>query len=1442
MPDQPPAARSWRLNVRSLVTLSVLLALGVAAVASAWMLQQTRGRSALVTQARRLMAGGKDDLALSFLNQYLDGAPRDLEALDLKGEVLARSARSPEHLDEVIKLSESILRLDPRPRDESGLRRSLATRRRLVEAYLARGPLMSRVEASYTSAETLARGLADQTGEAADLRLHAQALERLGALGNSARLAEAAARYEQARAKDPRDVAVGEQAARLYFFRLKDPARARAVLESLTRDGATAPALLAAARVYAEVAAGHTAEADAAAASAARAQVNALLARAVAIAPRDRDVRLAAADVALTNRRPAEAAEHLAQIQGKDREDHRFRTLEGLVALYQNKTADALESWRSGLIATAGSDAELSWRLAFVLLHLGRIEEADLLIAQFRRNYGGEEVPPAAHYLEGLKQLKLNRPAAAAAELEKGRAKVPATLKPQYYYALGQAREASRDEMRAMEAYGVALAADPKMAAPRLARARMLRARRPEDAAEELTRGLAEAGEDPTLLAALAELELRKQLRVPAPRRRDWAPLQGLLERGRRAAPGLPALAILTAEALAAQGKAEDAVAMLARATAIDKTDVELWAARAERLAALGRLGEALMVLDQASDPKAAGDQARLRILRARILTLQGHGREARDGLVRDLERVRLDQRPQLWKALGELYTAQGDAKGARQAFATWAELLPEDPLPRLAVLEMALSDPSGDTDATVRGCLRALEAIGGLYGRVGEALYLLRDRAGSAEPRPEREARLARAAGILERVEAEAPRLHYAPLLRGFLAEQRQDLAAAASSYEKALKAEGGLAALPRLVRLYGQMKGRDADLRRLAETYAVAAPGIGRLTAETYARQGEKDKAAELARRVAAGDPESLDVQVWQARVLNTLGRPEEAEKTLRALIEKDPGALGPWLALEYFQVGRKDQAGAVATVEAMIRKVQDVPRPELVWAQAWRVAGETQRADSAFEAALARWPDDPGVTRAAAQYYEAGGRRAQAEKVLRDVLARDASQRWAARGLAVLLSARAGDPESWASAWALVKDPVPGGDLPEDRLIRAIVLARGPEARNRAEATGMLGRLVEDLPADLPAAATARGLLTRLVLPDDPARAADLAAIDARAPSAGPAELTLHAEALIAAKRLDEADRQVGRLVALAPEGSTSLPLRMRLARARGQGAQAAEALEREAATKIDGPDGEAAGRLMVQTLLLELDQPAAAERVAGLLKARYPKTSDVLAAVLARQGRRDEALKLYLDAIEQGEPAQILEAARNTLALIARDQSEPASVGLAETVIDAARRKDPKSPELLAMAGYVRHFQGRYDEEVRIYEEALAGKPNDPQLLNNLAWTLSEGLKRPEQALTRIDEAIRKGRPVRPQFYDTRGVIYTRLGRHAEAIRDLELAVLDRPTGLVWAHLARAYHKAGKADKFREARGKARSANPPLTPEAVEALERAELVPLIFEDVK
>src|SRR5262245_65836724 len=95
---------------------------------------QTGGkRGALLVLANQQAEAHHDDKALSYLNEYLRANPQNAEALDLKAELLARSARSAEHLRDAMNLGDQVLRLQP----EDDL--SQKVRRRQIELYLRSG-------------------------------------------------------------------------------------------------------------------------------------------------------------------------------------------------------------------------------------------------------------------------------------------------------------------------------------------------------------------------------------------------------------------------------------------------------------------------------------------------------------------------------------------------------------------------------------------------------------------------------------------------------------------------------------------------------------------------------------------------------------------------------------------------------------------------------------------------------------------------------------------------------------------------------------------------------------------------------------------------------------------------------------------------------------------------------------------------------------------------------------------------------------------------------------------------------------------------------------------------------------------------------------------------------------------------------------------------------
>jgi tetratricopeptide (TPR) repeat protein len=217
-----------------------------------------------------------------------------------------------------------------------------------------------------------------------------------------------------------------------------------------------------------------------------------------------------------------------------------------------------------------------------------------------------------------------------------------------------------------------------------------------------------------------------------------------------------------------------------------------------------------------------------------------------------------------------------------------------------------------------------------------------------------------------------------------------------------------------------------------------------------------------------------------------------------------------------------------------------------------------------------------------------------------------------------------------------------------------------------------------------------------------------------------------------------------------------------------------------------------------------LLSGMNQPEAAERVARkLAKHCGPRGDCVLAETLAARGKLDDAATL----LEQADKAGVHTAAGSSaLTLATAPGADSRWIGLADRFLAAAVKSKP-TVDLLQKQAVVCHFQRKFEQEIQIYQSLLKMNPENYFFLNNMAWTLSEDLNRPELGRQWADEAIKKAGDL-AHIRDTRGVILTRLGAYDDAIKDLEFAARGLPSGTVYYHLARAYLKAKRPDDARK----------------------------------
>ena len=290
-------------------------------------------------------------------------------------------------------------------------------------------------------------------------------------------------------------------------------------------------------------------------------------------------------------------------------------------------------------------------------------------------------------------------------------------------------------------------------------------------------------------------------------------------------------------------------------------------------------------------------------------------------------------------------------------------------------------------------------------------------------------------------------------------------------------------------------------------------------------------------------------------------------------------------------------------------------------------------------------------------------------------------------------------------------------------------------------------------------------------------------------------------------------DEADRWLTKLEKSSPDSLHVLALRVLWLRDRGRASEI-EPLVEQVAERLskklqkDAPQEvrkEAQFCLDVGNVYSAVEQHPAAERWYRRLAALLPEGIGPLAISLQQQGRVTEAIRVCLDAARADSsprPAVVL------VRVLTSGQATKADFELAEPLLSEAVEEYKDNTVLLWAVGNVRIMQDRYDDAVKLYRQALALDPKNPDALNNLATLLSEESDTRVEALQLVERAIQLAGPT-PALLDTKGTALIYQGKPHEAIPVLERAAssLGRDPRFPF-HLAAAYYRAGQTAKARE----------------------------------
>jgi Flp pilus assembly protein TadD len=221
----------------------------------------------------------------------------------------------------------------------------------------------------------------------------------------------------------------------------------------------------------------------------------------------------------------------------------------------------------------------------------------------------------------------------------------------------------------------------------------------------------------------------------------------------------------------------------------------------------------------------------------------------------------------------------------------------------------------------------------------------------------------------------------------------------------------------------------------------------------------------------------------------------------------------------------------------------------------------------------------------------------------------------------------------------------------------------------------------------------------------------------------------------------------------------------------------------------------------------------------DRALQLMQAEVQKAPDsagkatLLAATEEAAGKSDLALA-ELQKLAQQHPTSADAQVR-----IAQLEIKHGHLEEALQALQRAQQLAPNGKGLDFVVGNVQDQLGRKSEAVASYRKALAKTPDDPLLLNNLAFLLAEMGGNLNEAQQMVSTAIRKA-PNLPQLQDTLAWVEIKQHHEAAALQILERLTKEHPESVTFRyHYAVALIDSGNRSAGKDQAETALSEKPP-----------------------
>lgn len=185
----------------------------------------------------------------------------------------------------------------------------------------------------------------------------------------------------------------------------------------------------------------------------------------------------------------------------------------------------------------------------------------------------------------------------------------------------------------------------------------------------------------------------------------------------------------------------------------------------------------------------------------------------------------------------------------------------------------------------------------------------------------------------------------------------------------------------------------------------------------------------------------------------------------------------------------------------------------------------------------------------------------------------------------------------------------------------------------------------------------------------------------------------------------------------------------------------------------------------------------------------------------ARLLIKQGATAEALKLLDDYVEEN-PTEGLQVGLTRAHLLVDSGDLKGAI----EEIDALDDAYPGHPDLDYTRASLLETGGKTKQAVAAFERALKRRPEDPQLLNALGYTLADHKLQLRQAEEYIRKALQYS-PDNPAMQDSLGWVLYRRGRTADALGVLERAWDNSGDAEIGAHYGEVLWQSGERSQAR-----------------------------------